>query len=97
MQKKKRKKKLGLLPKIIFAVFAVYAVVVISGQQIKINERKEEANALMAQIEEQKAINSELGEIIESAGTDEYYAEIARDKLGYVTRGERVFVDTSSM
>ena len=97
MRNKARKKRTSILPKVIFAVFAVYAAVVISGQQLKIHDQKAAAAELNSQIEAQKVVNSELKEVIDNAGTDEYYATVARDKLGYVTKGERVFVDASSM
>ena len=40
--------------------------------------------------------NAEIEAILNNEDNDEYIARIARDKLGYVSPGERVFVDISS-
>ena len=39
---------------------------------------------------------SQIQDVLDSADDTEYIAEIAREKLGYVAPGERVFVDISS-
>ena len=64
--------------------------------QIQISAKREEQAALQAQIEEQSLRNAEIEALLNSEDNDEYIARIARDKLGYVSPGERVFVDISS-
>ena len=51
---------------------------------------------LQAQIEEQELRNAEIKALLESENSDDYVARIAREKLGYISPGERVFVDISS-
>ena len=58
--------------------------------------KKEEQALLQAQIEEQELRNAEIKALLESENSDDYVARIAREKLGYISPGERVFVDISS-
>lgn len=92
----RRKKRVGLATKILVAAFAVYAAFTLVSLQIQISAKREEQSALQAQIEEQSLRNAEIEALLNSEDNDEYIARIARDKLGYVSPGERVFVDISS-
>ena len=92
----RRKKRVGLATKIFVAIFAVYAAFTLVSLQIQISAKREEQAALQAQIEEQSLRNAEIEALLNSEDNDEYVARIARDKLGYVSPGERVFVDISS-
>ncbi|HIU44448.1 MAG TPA: septum formation initiator family protein [Candidatus Ventrousia excrementavium] len=92
----RRKKRVGLATKIFVAIFAVYAAFTLVSLQIQISAKREEQAALQAQIEEQSLRNAEIEALLNSEDNDEYIARIARDKLGYVSPGERVFVDISS-
>ena len=87
---------MGLATKIFVAIFAVYAAFTLVSLQIQISAKREEQAALQAQIEEQSLRNAEIEALLNSEDNDEYIARIARDKLGYVSPGERVFVDISS-
>ncbi len=93
---KKPKKKTPLILKILAGAFAIYAVVTLVNLQIHINDKKEEIAGLDEEISEKSTINEELRDFLESGASDEYIADVAREKLGYVSPGERVFVDTSS-
>ena len=92
----RRKKRVGLATKIFVAIFAVYAAFTLVSLQIQISAKREEQAALQAQIEEQSLRNAEIEALLNSEDNDEYITRIARDKLGYVSPGERVFVDISS-
>lgn len=92
----KRKKRVGLATKIFVALFSVYAAFTLVSLQIQISAKKDEQAVLTSQVEEQKLRNAEIEALLTSDDTNEYYARIAREKLGYVTPGERVFVDISS-
>ena len=92
----RRKKRVGLATKIFVAIFAVYAAFTLVSLQIQISAKREEQAALQGQIEEQSVRNAEIEDLLNSEDNDEYIARIARDKLGYVSPGERVFVDISS-
>lgn len=92
----KKKKKIGTLTKCFIACFAVYASFTLVSLQMQISEKKAEQNQLSAQKEEQSLRNAEIRALLESPESDEYVARIAREKLGYISPGERVFVDISS-
>lgn len=87
---------MGLATKIFVTVFAVYAAFTLVSLQIQISAKREEQQALQKQIEEQSLRNAEIEALLDSEENDEYIARIARDKLGYISPGERVFVDVSS-
>lgn len=92
----RRKKRVGLATKIFVTVFAVYAAFTLVSLQIQIGAKREEQQALQKQIEEQSLRNAEIEALLNSEENDEYIARIARDKLGYISPGERIFVDISS-
>ena len=92
----RRKKRVGLATKIFVAIFAVYAAFTLVSLQIQISAKREEQAAMQAQIEVHSLRNAEIEALLNSEDNDEYIARIARDKLGYVSPGERVFVDISS-
>ncbi len=92
----KKKRRVSGLAKTATAVFAVYAAFTMVSLQLQIAEKKEEQARLQAQIEEQALRNAEIKALLESENSDEYVARIAREKLGYISPGERVFVDISS-
>ncbi len=92
----KKKRRVSGLAKTATAVFAVYAAFTMVSLQLQIAEKKEEQARLRAQIEEQELRNAEIKALLESENSDEYVARIAREKLGYISPGERVFVDISS-
>ena len=92
----KKKKRVSGLAKTATAVFAVYAAFTLVSLQLQIAEKNEEQALLQAQIEEQELRNAEIKALLESENSDDYVARIAREKLGYISPGERVFVDISS-
>ena len=60
-----------------------------------INDIKKEISAVDAATEQQEAQNAALRDKIDNDDKDEYVAQIARDVLGYVKPGERVYYDVS--
>lgn len=92
----RRKKRVGLATKIFVAVFSIYAAFTLVSLQIQIGAKREEQQLLQSQVEEQSLRNAEIEALLTSEDNDEYVARLARDKLGYVSPGERVFVDVSS-
>lgn len=83
----------GLFLKLGVFVFAVYAVYTIVSLQLQIKEKKAEGAELRSAVEEQQLKNAEIQSIIENSDDPEYIAKIARDKLGYISPGEKVFVN----
>ena len=83
----------GLFLKLGVLVFAVYAVYTIVSLQLQIKDKKAEGTELRSAVEEQQLKNAEIESIIENSDDPEYIAKIARDKLGYISPGEKVFVN----
>ena len=92
----RRKKRVGLVTKVLIAAFAIYAACTLVNLQLRINAANAEQQMLSAQLNEQKLINAELNDAISGENQEEYIAHIARESLGYIYPGEQVYVDISS-
>lgn len=77
-----------------FALAGYFAITLIQ-LQIEISEKKETLAQVQAQYNEKIAENKELEKVIEGGNEDEYIERIARDSLGYVKSGEKVYYDIS--
>mgnify|MGYP002647070873 FL=1 len=77
-----------------FALAGYFAITLIQ-LQIEISEKKETLAQVQAQYNEKIAENKELEKVIEGGNEDEYIERIARDSLGYVKPGEKVYYDIS--
>ena len=93
---KRKKKRVGLVAKVLIAAFAIYAACTLVDLQLRINAASAEQQTLSAQLNEQKLINAELNDAIIGENQEEYIAQIARESLGYIYPGEQVYVDISS-
>lgn len=90
---KKRKPNIkGML----ITVFLVYAVITLVNQQFSISSLREAEQAAILKIEAVKKDNDKLTEMINNAASIEYIEEMAREQLGLVKPGEKVYVDQSS-
>ena len=92
----RRKKRVGLVTKVLIAAFAIYAACTLVNLQLRINAANAEQQMLSSQLNEQKLINAELNDAISGENQEEYIAQIARESLGYIYPGEQVYVDISS-
>ena len=92
----RKKKRVGLVTKVLIAAFAIYAACTLVNLQLRINAANAEQQRLSAQLNEQKLINAELNDAISGENQEEYIAQIARESLGYIYPGEQVYVDISS-
>lgn len=92
----RKKKRVGLVTKVLIAAFAIYAACTLVNLQLRINAASAEQQMLSAQLNEQKLINAELTDAISGENQEEYIAQIARESLGYIYPGEQVYVDISS-
>ena len=93
---RRKKKRVGLVAKVLIAAFAVYAACTLVNLQFHINAAAAEQEVLLSQLEAQKLTCAELADAISGEDQEEYIARIARDSLGYIYPGEQVFVDISS-
>ncbi|MEA4849056.1 MAG: septum formation initiator family protein [Clostridiaceae bacterium] len=90
-----KKRKLRL-KNIFMTVFVVYAVITIINQQFTISELKEAEQYELSKIETVKKDNDSLLEMINNATSVEYIEKMAREQLGLVKSGEKVYIDQSS-
>lgn len=93
---KVKKKSYILLYVAIFA-FAVYAVITLVNQYVEISDKKQQLAELNNQILVQEIKNEDIEKVKNYTGEelDEYMKKIAREDLGYISQGERVFVNIS--
>lgn len=92
---RKRRKSHHLIFKLAVLVFVIAAVGKLVSLQVDIAQKKRELTTLETQKEQLSKENKDLQELLDSGMTDEYVEKIAREKLGYVSPHERVFVDVT--
>lgn len=93
---KRKKKRVGLLTKVLIAAFAIYAACTLVDLQLRINAAAAEQSALQEELEAQRLVYAELEDAISGENQENYVAKIAREALGYVYPGEQVYIDISS-
>jgi len=87
-----KRKKSKLIPVIIVAIFAYFVYIAVNQQNI-MDAKHKEMEAIQAKIEAERKLNEELKEQKKNVNSDEYIEKMAREKLGMVKSGEKVFVD----
>jgi len=90
MQKKRR---INLILLFLMSGLLVYFVITYIGQQEEINKIENEMKALQNKIEKEKELQEELLRQQDIIETDEFIEKIAREKLGMVKEGERIYID----
>lgn len=81
---------------IFILIFSVYAVITLINQQFAISELKRTEQEARLRIEDMNKENKRLMEMINNASSAEYIEKMAREQLGLVMPGERVYIDQSS-
>lgn len=95
--KKRKKRRINRHRRSMLAVSSVILLLVIvvsvNGMTLRAKEQEYQAQEeeLEKQIEEEKARTSEIDDLEEYVGTDEYIEEVAKDKLGLVKENEIIF------
>ncbi|HZJ78163.1 MAG TPA: septum formation initiator family protein [Clostridia bacterium] len=81
-----------------FASIALVSFLVISFANLRreIQTEQIKLDMLLVQCEKQEEENLMLEQMLEEGSEAEYIERIARDELGYVMPGERVYIDISS-
>lgn len=87
---KKRRKFLVSILVVALSLCFAYTLI---GQQKVLSERQKQLDGIMAKIEAENSTREDLLEQKDILNSDEYIEKVAREQLGYVKRGERVFVD----
>ena len=72
-----------------------YFVITIIGLQLSIRERKGVLEQMQSDYEQQLEQNDRLQAIVDSEDKSDYIEQIAREKLGFVMPGEKVFYDVT--
>ena len=85
----------GILVKLVLIALMIYAGVTLYHLQDQIQTAEAQKAQLSAQVQSLEDENSALRADIAAADDPEKLEEIARDKLGMVKSGEKVFYDTS--
>lgn len=84
-----------LVIKIILVVLALYIV----GTYVSLQTQLQKARALNAELKHQQALEQQktqqLRDEVASELDYEYIIQVAREKLGYVLPGERVYIDAN--
>lgn len=91
-----RFKRSSLLMKILLLVLVVYATVTLVSLQGQVTEKNAEAAELQSSIDMEKQENLRLQQAIETLDTEEGVEAVAREKLGWVSKGEIIFYDMGS-
>lgn len=89
-------KKAGIITKIVIAALLVYAVVSMVTVRSKTAALNAQTQQLQQQVTDMTQSNSELEYKIEHSEDADTIEEIARDKLGLVKPGEKIFYDMSN-
>lgn len=76
-------------------VLGYFAFVFIT-QQFDLSRLREQADKLDGQIAEEQRQAKENESLKEIVGTDEYTEDVARERLGFMKPGERVFIVSGS-
>lgn len=73
----------------------VYFFYLLIDQQSIIDEKTAALDAIEKKIEEEKEIGSALENQLKIIDTDEYIEMVARQRLGMVKPGERIYIDVN--
>ncbi len=88
-------KKASMFTKIVILALTLYAVVNLVSVRGRVSEAEALSEELQQQVTEMTQRNAELEYQIAHGGDEEKIEEIARNKLGLVLPGEKVFYDIS--
>lgn len=77
--------------------FAFYAVITIINQNIQIADKKAELNELNKQINIVEVQTKYLEKVkgYEGEELEEYMEKIAKEEMGYISEGERIFINVA--
>ena len=88
--RKRKKSKLGL---VVLMVIFIYFAYTAAGQQKILYMKDADLKKVQSKIDEETEENDKLKEEQKALDSDEYVEKIAREKLGMVKTGDRVYFD----
>ena len=95
-RKNSKKFKRSIIKYLICFSFLAYVGYTFIAQQVVINSKKAELEAVNAQIAEAEAEKKALDKKAKMVNTPEYIEEFARTELGYAAPDEIVFIDATA-
>lgn len=87
-------KRAGLLTKIVVTALLIYMATALLNLRGQIVSVRAERDALKQQVATQSQRNAELADDVENSDDPERMNDVAREKLGLVEPGEKIFVFT---
>lgn len=94
-QKNRRTRKKSFILTLGLVLLMGYFVITFLSLQLSIKERSSVLEQKNVAYQQQVAENERLKSIVESEDKSEYIEQVAREKLGYVMPGEKVFYDVT--
>ena len=88
-------KKASIFTKLVIAALMVYAVISLFMVHRQTRQLQDRAATLQQQVSEMTQSNAELQYQIDDSEDDDMIESVAREKLGLVKPGEKIFYDTS--
>ena len=94
-QKNRRTRKKSFILTLGLVLLMGYFVITFLSLQLSIKERSSVLEQKNVAYQQQVAENERLKSVVESEDKSEYIEQVAREKLGYVMPGEKVFYDVT--
>mgnify|MGYP000843015612 CR=1 FL=1 len=88
-------KKAGIFTTLVIAVLMLYAVISLVMVHRQTRQLQDRAAVLQQQVSDMTQSNAELQYQIDHSDDDDMIESVAREKLGLVKPGEKIFYDTS--
>ncbi len=89
----RRQRHINLIMLVLMSGLIVYFLVTYVKQHDEISLIENEMNSLEQKIAKERQTQEELIELSNQADTNEFIEKIAREKLGMVKEGERLYID----
>ena len=89
-------KRAGILTKIVIAAIIIFALWQLVSVSVRVSDAQQQQEALQQQADRLSEDNARLQYALENADRESVIAAIARDKLGLVLPGEKVFWDVGN-
>ena len=89
-------KRAGTLTKIVIAAIIIFALWQLVSVSVRVSDAQQQQEALQQQADRLTEDNARLQYALENADRESVIAAIARDKLGLVLPGEKVFWDVGN-
>lgn len=94
MNKRRIKSKSKIILALTLCVFSYFTWTFVGQEQI-IREKQSQIASINQKIDDEKSKNADLKKQKELVNSSEYIEKVAREKLGMVKPGEKIFVDVN--